>query len=58
VTIVDAARMASTTPARVIGRADQIGAVAQGLYADLVLLDEQLRVVEVLRRGVAHLSSC
>jgi N-acetylglucosamine-6-phosphate deacetylase len=50
--IVDVARMASTTPARVLGRSDEIGAIAEGLRADLVLLDEELNVIAVLRNGV------
>jgi N-acetylglucosamine-6-phosphate deacetylase len=48
VSIVDAVRMASTTPARVLGRSAQIGAIAEGLRADLVLLDQDLQVIQVL----------
>jgi N-acetylglucosamine-6-phosphate deacetylase len=51
VSIADAARMAATTPARALGREDEIGAILAGLRADLVLLDDELRVVDVLRRG-------
>ncbi|MBO0871728.1 MAG: N-acetylglucosamine-6-phosphate deacetylase [Micromonosporaceae bacterium] len=50
VSLVDAVRMASTTPARAIGRTD-IGVLAPGARADLVELDDQLRVVRVMRRG-------
>ncbi|MET9020541.1 N-acetylglucosamine-6-phosphate deacetylase [Actinopolymorpha sp. NPDC004070] len=51
----DAARMAATTPAATFGLAD-VGALAPGLFADLVVLDEDLRTVAVMRRGgwVAH----
>jgi N-acetylglucosamine-6-phosphate deacetylase len=49
--IVDAARMAATTPARAVGLGDRVGALAAGLRADLVLLDESLRVVRVMRAG-------
>ena len=49
--IVAAACMAATTPARVIGLDGEVGAVRAGLRADLVLLDEQLRVTSVLRAG-------
>jgi N-acetylglucosamine-6-phosphate deacetylase len=56
VSIVDVARMASTTPARVLGLDGDVGAVAPGLRADLVLLDDELRVVSVLRRGEPLLS--
>ncbi|MGE5827176.1 MAG: N-acetylglucosamine-6-phosphate deacetylase [Micromonosporaceae bacterium] len=52
VDIAGAARMAATTPATVLGRSDEIGAVAPGRRADLVLLDEELRVTQVLRAGV------
>jgi N-acetylglucosamine-6-phosphate deacetylase len=51
VSIVDAARMAATTPARVIGLGDTVGALAVGLRADLVELDSQLRVLRVMRDG-------
>jgi N-acetylglucosamine-6-phosphate deacetylase len=51
ISIVDAVRMASTTPARVLGRSDEIGAIAEGLRADLVLLDESLHVIAVTRIG-------
>ena len=50
--IEDAARMAATTPARVLGLDGELGAVAVGLRADLVLLDEELRVTGVLRNGI------
>jgi N-acetylglucosamine-6-phosphate deacetylase len=49
--IVDAARMAATTPARAIGLGAEVGAIAPGLRADLVLLDEDLRPVGVMRGG-------
>jgi N-acetylglucosamine-6-phosphate deacetylase len=49
--IVDAARMASTTPARVLGLAAEIGSIAAGYRADLVVLDENLDVVRVMRAG-------
>jgi N-acetylglucosamine-6-phosphate deacetylase len=48
--IVDACRMASTTPAQVLGRAD-IGAIAPGKRADLVELSENYEVVRVMRGG-------
>jgi N-acetylglucosamine-6-phosphate deacetylase len=49
--IVEASVAASGTPARLIGREHEIGAVEPGLYADLVLLDTGLAVVDVLTRG-------
>jgi N-acetylglucosamine-6-phosphate deacetylase len=51
VSIVDACRMASTTPARAIGLGDRVGALAPGLRADLVELDDALHVVRVMRGG-------
>jgi N-acetylglucosamine-6-phosphate deacetylase len=51
VSIVDVCRMAATTPARLLGLAD-IGAIEAGRRADLVVLDSELRVTKVLRRGV------
>ncbi|ROR72082.1 N-acetylglucosamine-6-phosphate deacetylase [Bogoriella caseilytica] len=50
VALVDAVRMASTTPAEVLGD-PQIGALEPGRRADLLLADEQLRPVKVFRRG-------
>jgi N-acetylglucosamine-6-phosphate deacetylase len=49
--IVDTARMASSTPARVLGMADEVGRIAVGHRADLVVLDGNLDVVRVMRSG-------
>lgn len=49
--LVDAARMASTTPARAIGLAETLGALVEGLRADLVVLSEDLQVKRVMRAG-------
>ena len=51
VSIVDAARMAATTPAAAIGLADEVGALVPGLRADLVILDSALKVCRVMRAG-------
>lgn len=48
--LTDAVRMASTTPARVMGLSDR-GRIAPGLRADLVLLDDALTVTRVLIDG-------
>ncbi len=45
-----AVRAASSTPARALGRAD-IGRIARGTRADLVVLDEKLSVQAVLHGG-------
>jgi N-acetylglucosamine-6-phosphate deacetylase len=50
VSLVDACRMAATTPARAAGLSS-VGALAPGLRADLVVLDEDLRVRRVMRAG-------
>jgi N-acetylglucosamine-6-phosphate deacetylase len=50
--IVDACRMASTTPAAAIGAGTEVGAIRTGLRADLVELSESLDVVRVMRAGV------
>lgn len=49
--IVDAARMAATTPAAALGYPDR-GELAVGKRADLVVLDEFLAVRRVMRDGV------
>ncbi len=49
--LVDAVRMASRTPARVVGAADQVGSVSVGKWADFCLMDEKLNVMQVLLAG-------
>lgn len=51
VPLVDAVRAASQTPARILGLAGQRGALLTGHVADLVVVDEELRPVRVMRRG-------
>jgi N-acetylglucosamine-6-phosphate deacetylase len=46
-----AVRMASLTPAAIIGWADRIGSLAPGKLADLVTLDENLQVSRVFVEG-------
>jgi N-acetylglucosamine-6-phosphate deacetylase len=52
VDVASAARMASTTPAQLLGIADRKGVVAPGRDADLVVLDPDLSLAGVLVRGV------
>jgi N-acetylglucosamine-6-phosphate deacetylase len=46
-----AAAAAATTPARLLGIADQCGAIVAGADADLVHLDENFRLQRVMTRG-------
>jgi N-acetylglucosamine-6-phosphate deacetylase len=50
-TVSEAARALATTPARVLGLSHETGAIAPGLAADLVILDDDLTVHAVLHRG-------
>lgn len=49
--IAEASRMCSTTPARAIGVQDHKGQIAAGYDADLVILDQDLRVVRTIIAG-------
>ncbi|MFC4067180.1 N-acetylglucosamine-6-phosphate deacetylase [Actinoplanes subglobosus] len=51
VSLVDAVHMASTTPARLLGLADRVGALRPGLRADVVVLSADLTLRTVLRSG-------
>ncbi|WDZ85611.1 N-acetylglucosamine-6-phosphate deacetylase [Micromonospora cathayae] len=51
IALPDACRMAATTPARAIGLGDRVGALRAGLRADLVVLDDDLNVLRVMRGG-------
>jgi N-acetylglucosamine-6-phosphate deacetylase len=46
--VTDVARSAATTPAALLGIADRTGSLAPGKAADIVFLDDDLRVREVL----------
>lgn len=50
--LIEAAHMCSTTPARELGLED-LGVIAPGALADLVVLDSELEVVETYIGGVA-----
>ena len=49
--IPEAVQMSSATPARVLGLADLIGSIEVGKHADLVVLDDDLSVHAVMRKG-------
>ncbi len=51
VSLVDAAKMASTTPAAAFGWSE-VGAIETGRRADLVVLDDDLTVQKVMRAGM------
>jgi N-acetylglucosamine-6-phosphate deacetylase len=51
VPLADAVVSASLTPARALGIADRVGSIEVGKRADLVVLDQDLRVVSVFRGG-------
>jgi N-acetylglucosamine-6-phosphate deacetylase len=51
--IVDAARMASQTPAEFLGLGDELGRIAPGYRANLVLMDDELEVQKTWIEGVA-----
>jgi N-acetylglucosamine-6-phosphate deacetylase len=50
-TLIDAAHLCSTTPARELGL-HGLGAIAEGAIADLVVLDESLTAVETYISGI------
>jgi N-acetylglucosamine-6-phosphate deacetylase len=51
VPLPDAAVSASLTPARALGLAHEVGSLETGKRADLVVLDQDLRLVSVMRSG-------
>jgi N-acetylglucosamine-6-phosphate deacetylase len=47
VSLADASRMASRNPAEFLGLGEVVGRIAPGYRADLVVLDDELRVRDV-----------
>lgn len=52
VPLAEAVEAGSAVPARILGRAD-VGVLEPGVQADVVVLDEDVRVTRVLRDGIA-----
>ena len=50
--LAEVVRMASLTPARILGRDNEIGSIAPGKKADLVVLDAKLMVRQVYVDGM------
>jgi len=50
-TVAEASRAASGSPARLLGQENELGAIAAGLAADLVVLSDDLELTRVMRRG-------
>ncbi|KAA0022256.1 N-acetylglucosamine-6-phosphate deacetylase [Antrihabitans cavernicola] len=51
VDLVDAVHAASATPAAAVGLGDVCGSLQPGRFADAVIVDDDLRLLRVLRRG-------
>lgn len=49
--LMDAFRMASLTPATILGVSDRKGSLEAGKDADVVILDDDLRVAYTVARG-------
>jgi N-acetylglucosamine-6-phosphate deacetylase len=49
--LLDAVRATSGNPAELLGIAERTGSLRAGLAADVVVLDDDLRPLKVLRRG-------
>jgi N-acetylglucosamine-6-phosphate deacetylase len=48
-----AVRMASLTPAEIVGVADEIGSLARGKRADIVVIDGKVNVLGVYLSGIS-----
>jgi len=49
--LCSAVKMATLTPARIVGIDSQVGSIARGKRANLVLFDHDIRIGHVIRRG-------
>ena len=51
VSLIDAVRMMTATPARIMKVDDKIGSIAPGKDADLIIFDDQINVKQVMLKG-------
>jgi N-acetylglucosamine-6-phosphate deacetylase len=57
VSLVDAIRMITATPARILKMEDRIGSITMGLDADLVVFNDRIEVEAVMLKGKFSSSS-
>ncbi len=53
-TMRDAIRMASQTPAEIIGVHDRKGSIEKGKDADIIILDEDISIEKTIIRGIVN----
>lgn len=51
VSLIDAVRMMTSTPARIVGVAERKGSLAQGKDADIVIFDEKINIETTIVKG-------
>jgi N-acetylglucosamine-6-phosphate deacetylase len=51
VSLIDAIRMITATPARILKMEDRIGSIAKGMHADLVIFNDRIEVQAVMLKG-------
>jgi N-acetylglucosamine-6-phosphate deacetylase len=57
VSLIDAIRMITATPARILKMDDRIGSIAKGMHADLVIFNDLIEVQAVMLKGKFSSSS-
>jgi N-acetylglucosamine-6-phosphate deacetylase len=51
VPVIDAVRMMTSTPARIVGVSDRKGSLAKGKDADIVIFDEKINIETTIIKG-------
>ena len=51
INLVDVIKMAALTPARVVGLDKQVGSIARGKRANLLIFDDDIRIKSIILRG-------